>query len=149
MVSRLLSHYWTATDPVEVRQAQIEDWLDDLREFGPLVVEEACRRWRRQPGGKRPTPGDIRTLCIEEVKVYRTGQVRLPKSEVQHQERSQTSFDEDEIRRARATLDTFARSRGYDHFDAYLDDGGTHLEAAKAIMSWPRLDHPGYPVAAQ
>jgi len=66
MVARLLSHYWTAADPVETRQAQLEDWLIDLREFGPELVEQACTRWRRQPDSRRPTPGQIRAFCIEE-----------------------------------------------------------------------------------
>ncbi len=66
LISRLLAHYWAANEPEETRRAQVEDWLDDLAEFGPEVVTEACVRWRRQPGGRRPTPGDIRTFCIEE-----------------------------------------------------------------------------------
>lgn len=65
LVSRLLSHYWTADDHPAVRQGQIEDWLDDLREFEPDVVKEACRQWRRS-NTRRPTPADIRTLCMEE-----------------------------------------------------------------------------------
>lgn len=66
LVTRLLGHYWTADEPAAVRQAQIEDWLDDLREFPAEMVENACREWRRRPGGKRPTPGDIRQICIAE-----------------------------------------------------------------------------------
>ena len=66
MIARLLSHYWTAAEPVETRQAQLEDWLIDLREFVPELVDDACTRWRRQSDGRRPTPGQIRALCIEE-----------------------------------------------------------------------------------
>jgi hypothetical protein len=65
-VSRLLSHYWTAADDEATRQAQVEDWIDDLVEFDLSIIVEACTRWRRQPGGRRPTPGDIRKFCIEE-----------------------------------------------------------------------------------
>jgi hypothetical protein len=65
MVSRLLSHYWLATEPEPVRRAQLEDWLEDLAEFGPAAVANACRDWRQQPGARRPLPGDIRKLCIE------------------------------------------------------------------------------------
>lgn len=65
MVSRLLSHFWTGADTASARQAQIEDWIADLIEFGPAIVNEACTQWRRQPGGRRPTPGDIRVRCIE------------------------------------------------------------------------------------
>ncbi len=65
MVSRLLSHYWTADDREETREAQIEDWIIDLSEFGPAIVSEACAMWRR--GNRtRPTPSDIRKLAIEE-----------------------------------------------------------------------------------
>jgi hypothetical protein len=74
MIARLLSHYWTAADPVETRQAQHEDWLIDLREFGPEIVEQACTRWRRQPDGRRPTPGQIREFCIEEQNGRRNAQ---------------------------------------------------------------------------
>lgn len=66
IVSRLLSHYWAADDPLETRKAQIEDWLEDLVEFEPDVVNDACSRWRRQPGNRRPTPGDIRAFASEE-----------------------------------------------------------------------------------
>ena len=48
-----------------MRQAQVEDWLEDLIEFGPAVVSEACREWRRTPINRRPVPGEIRKLCIE------------------------------------------------------------------------------------
>lgn len=64
-MSRLLSHYWTADDEPAARQAQIEDWIEDLVEFGPDIAAAACGEWRRRPGGKRPTPGDIRALCRE------------------------------------------------------------------------------------
>lgn len=64
LVSRLLVHYWTADDPVETRTAQFEDWLEDLSEFPPVTVEDACRQWRRTRR-HRPTPSDIRGLCLE------------------------------------------------------------------------------------
>jgi hypothetical protein len=66
LISNLLSHYWMANEPVEVRERQITDWLEDLAEFGPEIVSIACGRWRRQPGGRRPTPGDIHAICVEE-----------------------------------------------------------------------------------
>lgn len=65
LVSRLLGHYWTADDPPQARQAQIEDWLEDLREFGPAIVADACREWRRRDDNRRPTPGQIRAMCNE------------------------------------------------------------------------------------
>ena len=62
-ITRLLAHYWIANDRVETRQAQIEDWVEDLVEFGPACVREACREWR-QNGERRPLPTDIRALCL-------------------------------------------------------------------------------------
>lgn len=61
-----MGHYWAADTPVEIRRELALDWMDDLREFGPEIVSIACGEWRRQPGGRRPTPGDIRTICIRE-----------------------------------------------------------------------------------
>ena len=50
-----------------MRQAQIEDWLEDLIEFGPADVAEACREWRQDTtqATRRPTPTDIRRLCVK------------------------------------------------------------------------------------
>lgn len=66
MISRLLSHYWTPDDDPAIRRAQMRDWIEDLSEFPLALVAEACRDWRRQPGGRRPTPGDIYQLCAAE-----------------------------------------------------------------------------------
>jgi hypothetical protein len=65
LISRLLSHYWTAADREETRQAQIEDWIVDLRQFGAEAVARACGRWRITEH-RRPTPADIVKLAIEE-----------------------------------------------------------------------------------
>lgn len=65
IVARLLNHYWVPDLPSEVWQAQFEDWLYDLGEFTPALVADACTRFRRQPGNRRPVPGDIRTFCVE------------------------------------------------------------------------------------
>ena len=48
-----------------MRQAQIEDWIEDLHEFDLDVIAEACASWRRV-GTKRPTIADIRLLCVRE-----------------------------------------------------------------------------------
>jgi hypothetical protein len=66
LVARLLRHYWTADDHPASRQAQIEDWLEDLTELPIECVEEACREWRRTQPDKRPGPGHIRMLAIVE-----------------------------------------------------------------------------------
>jgi len=65
LIARLLSHYWTADDHPAMRQAQAEDWLDDLTEFDGDVVALACQEWR-QSYNRRPTPHDIREACIRE-----------------------------------------------------------------------------------
>jgi len=65
LISRLLSHYWTAADRPETREAQIEDWIIDLHQFGAEAVARACGRWRITEH-RRPTPADIVKLAIEE-----------------------------------------------------------------------------------
>ena len=64
-IATLLSHYWTADTDPKLRQLQSADWLDDLEEFAAVTVAEACAEWRQKPGGRRPTPGDIRAICVE------------------------------------------------------------------------------------
>lgn len=71
LVTRLMLHYWRENDDPAARQAQIEDWIEDLIEFPVECVEDACRQWRRTPGGRRPTPGDIRSLAIAAVREIR------------------------------------------------------------------------------
>lgn len=65
-IGRLLSHYWTADEPVALRQAQAEDWLDDLSEFPPEIVAAACRQWRRNET-RRLLPAELRRLCSDEM----------------------------------------------------------------------------------
>lgn len=66
-IARLLSHYWTAADPVPARRAQFADWLEDLTEFEPSIVADACRTWRRSATAtRRPLPTEIRKLCLAE-----------------------------------------------------------------------------------
>lgn len=60
-----MTHYWSSTEPAAVRQAQLNDWLEDLEEFPAVLVGEACREYRRGADrGRRPMPGDIRMICI-------------------------------------------------------------------------------------
>lgn len=63
LVARLMNHYWKDNEHAAMRQAQIEDWITDLREFPVECIEEACREWRRTET-KRPTPAHIRKLAI-------------------------------------------------------------------------------------
>ena len=61
---RLMTHYWIADDSSEVRQAQIEDWLEDMAEFGPEIVRQACAEWR-QTQTRRPAPAELRTIAVQ------------------------------------------------------------------------------------
>jgi hypothetical protein len=63
-IARLMTHYWTADDHPAVRQAQIEDWLEDMVEFGPEIVRQACAEWR-QTQTRRPTPAELRTITAQ------------------------------------------------------------------------------------
>lgn len=65
LIARLMGHYWAADTPIEIRRELARDWLEDLREFPLAMVENACREWR-QTQSRRPTPADIRKLCIAE-----------------------------------------------------------------------------------
>lgn len=63
LISRLMNHYWTMDDPPAIRRAQAEDWIADLVEFAPAMIEAACVEWRRTET-RRPTIADIRQRCI-------------------------------------------------------------------------------------
>lgn len=66
-IARLLLHYWAPGElSDEARRAMAADWLEDLSEFGPEIVANACREWRRRPINRRPLPGEIRAICIEQ-----------------------------------------------------------------------------------
>ena len=69
-IARLMAHYWAANENPKLRAALASDWLEDLAEFHEAIIAEACRDWRQQPGGRRPTPGDIRALCLEATMPY-------------------------------------------------------------------------------
>lgn len=63
-IATLLSHYWTTAEDQALRRAQASDWLADLEEFAPHIVTSSCAMWRRTES-RRPTPADIRKLCLE------------------------------------------------------------------------------------
>jgi hypothetical protein len=136
-VSRLLSHYWTAADPQASRKLQIEDWIEDLIEFNLDVIDEALRDWRRQPGGRRPTPGDIRALCVQEQRRQRERYDAARRPPSPRQQLAEQRAKDNEGRRAEAAerLNQWARTQGFESWDAYLDSGGSHAEAAKRIMA--------------
>lgn len=107
LISRLLSHFWTADDPQAARQAQIEDWLEDLAEFSPEVVAEACRDWRRW-NEKRPTIAGILALCRSAVERSRLRGSRHPV----------LTWEE-----ARALAERWVVGHGYDNLEDFLDHG--------------------------
>jgi hypothetical protein len=59
-----------------IRQAQIEDWVDDLVGFPLGKVEDALTEWR-QSESRRPTPADIRKII--------TRYAPMPRTEAYHQ----------------------------------------------------------------
>ena len=65
IVARLLLHYYAPRDLSDAaRKAMAEDWVEDLREYGPAIVADACQEWRRSQT-RRPVPSEIRKLCSE------------------------------------------------------------------------------------
>jgi len=131
LIARLLLHFWTPQDLSDgARKAMAADWLEDLREFGPAIVAEACARWRRAES-KRPAIADIRRLCIEEQRDRRPPPLALPNP---RRIELQSAAIEDARHRelaegGRAITDRWARLKGYRDFDEYLDTGGTIPEA--------------------
>ena len=64
LVSKLLSHFATADEPLSVRRGIAEDWIEDLAEFTTAQLEWACREWRRTQS-LRPAIADIRRLATQ------------------------------------------------------------------------------------
>ena len=75
-IARLMAHYWTANESATVRREQTDDWIEDLAEFPATVVVAACREWR-QTQSRRPTPAEIRLLCIAERQAQRKHQLAI------------------------------------------------------------------------
>lgn len=62
----LLANYRLADESRELYAAVADAWLEDLEEFDPEIVADACRSWRQGPDySRKPLSGDIRRLCIE------------------------------------------------------------------------------------
>lgn len=134
LVARLLSHYFTGDMSAEARRLQALDWLEDMREFGPEIVSEACGRYRKTVEDKKPTPAAIRRFCIEaETERKEANQPRMLPSPQQLAER-------DERRRlrdmqlqieGRAASTEWAQKRGYQDIDAYAEAEGISGIAAR------------------
>jgi hypothetical protein len=77
-IAALLEHYPSRDRASTIEEALALDWAEDLCEYPMWAVEEACRRWRRDPSKTwRPTPGQIRSLCEDLVSIARKEQERL------------------------------------------------------------------------
>lgn len=62
-IATLLSHYYLATNDVNINTAVAIDWVDCLRPFPQVAVEKACAEWR-DTERRKPTPADIRGKAI-------------------------------------------------------------------------------------
>lgn len=123
-----MSHYWASDTPTEIRREMAMDWLDDLREFGPDIVSGACGAWRRSQT-RRPTPADIRALCIREREEHSSpsDHLALPSPE-QRRSLAERRIEQNGMRRARdeeARLhrENWAHELGYDSFGQMMSIG--------------------------
>ncbi len=122
-----MSHYWTGDDPIEARREQVRDWIEDLVEYGPAIVAEACGEWRRAQT-RRPTPADIRRLCIEAEQLQRDRRAlrALPSpddpqlADAREEDRRQRRARDDHARLAREQM---AVDLGYPSFSYMLSIG--------------------------
>lgn len=124
LILRLLSHYWIANEPEEVRRAQVDDWIGDLAEFGPDIVNEACARWRISQS-RRPVPADVRLIAVQ---VQREQNERLA-PEAPNNQAIRASREAARRHREHAIVETrregrdivnkWAQAKGYDDLDAY------------------------------
>lgn len=64
IIARLLNHFGTVEEPLAVRKAIAEDWLEDLREFTPAQLQWAASEWRRTQS-LRPAIAEIRKLATD------------------------------------------------------------------------------------
>jgi hypothetical protein len=124
MVMRLLQHYWTANETSASRRTQIEDWIEDLREFPLATVERACQEWRRQPEPRRPLPGDIRRLCIESMSAPSAAAIEDPHRA--EREAARRRRGEDDAREGRDLINRWARAKGFADVDAMAAARGVH-----------------------
>lgn len=137
LIARLLLHYWTPQDLSDgARAAMAQDWLDDLREFGPEIVSEACGRWRRGES-RRPTIADIRQFALEAREERREPAVMmLPAPERDRRMAERARREAEMAAEGRELTNAWARAAGYESFDAYLEGGGTYGDALPQILAW-------------
>lgn len=86
-VTTLLSHYWQDRKDELVAEAALADWMDDLEAFPRGVISSAIGTWRRSEH-RRPTPADIRSMCIRGMPKPRPVPLAPPKRERTEEERA-------------------------------------------------------------
>lgn len=65
-IETLLSHYFQPDQPQEVTEAALDDWVEVLVDYSQDHIENACKTYMRNQPRKRPTPGDIRSICEQQ-----------------------------------------------------------------------------------
>jgi hypothetical protein len=137
LITRLLSHYWTADDPEASRRAQIGDWLTDLGKFGPEILSMVAGQWRvREP--HRPTIAGIHRLCLDEADVRkRLDPEQAAQLRDQRELRSARSRQRDlEMQlEGRELINGWARKKGFIDIDAYAAAKGIHWAEAYATAT--------------
>ncbi len=67
-VVTLLSHYFISQTDERVAKAAAQDWIEILKSVPPWAVSNACRKYLAGSNGRRkPVPGDILGLALEEL----------------------------------------------------------------------------------
>lgn len=66
-VLTLLSHYWRDDDPSELTEAIARDWADILDGLPQDAIAKACLKYLRTEPGRKPTPGAIYQMALEQM----------------------------------------------------------------------------------
>lgn len=138
IIARLLLHYWAGEMSDQARAAVAQDWLADLREFGPEIVSIACGNWRRAEN-RRPTIADIRRLAIDARR--EAGEASephyLPSPEDRAARAERTTARDREMQLAgREVVTKWAQDRGFPTIDAYAEHHGMHWsDAYRQVIS--------------
>lgn len=131
-----------------MRRAQIADWIEDLVEFGPDIVSVGVGEWR-QTQVKRPTPADIRLLCITEQRMRadrdRVSALEAAPDDERRRRREAEWRDAEMISEGKRIGDEWAQQRGFADLDAYaaaegLDYVGGRVRVVQSICAaspWP------------
>lgn len=116
-----------------------QDWIDDLREFGPDAVAMACGEWRRTQT-KRPMPADIRLLAIQAQRERGEQNEHIalagPNAEDRRLRAEKRRRDDIEMQRGgREIVTKWAQKHGYETIDAYAEAQSIHWSVAyKRVM---------------